>query len=91
MSEEQLKAFLKAVQSDTGLQEKLKSAQTLEDAAAIAKEAGYTLSSQEFQTALEDAELEAAAGGTLINCFVQTTFDGLFFQQLKPTYDTGCV
>ena len=76
MSEEQLKAFLEAVQSDTALQENLKSAQTSEEVSAIAKEAGFTLSSHEFQTALEDAELEAAAGGgfveNILNNFLAT-------------------
>ena len=90
MSKEQLKAFLEAVQSDTGLQEKLKSAQTLEESAAIAKGAGYTLSSQEFHTALEDAELEAAAGG-LTWCFALTKPTGGLFEQPNPTYDTGCL
>ncbi|QNI73599.1 Nif11-like leader peptide family natural product precursor [Synechococcus sp. NOUM97013] len=80
MSEEQLKAFLEAVQSDTGLQEKLKSTQTLEEASAIAKEAGFMLSSQEFQTGLEDAELEAAAGGG----FAENIWNQFLAYQMSP-------
>ena len=66
MSEEQLKAFLEKVQSDTSLQEKLKAAADSDAVLAIAKEAGFVISADDWnkaQSELEDAELEAAAGG----------------------------
>ena len=66
MSEEQLKAFLEKVQSDTSLQEKLKGAADPEAVAAIAKEVGFSISADDLTKArseIEDKELEAAAGG----------------------------
>jgi len=70
MSEEQLKAFLEAVKADTGLQEKLKGAVDLDTAVAIAKEAGFDVSKDDWlkyqasQTVeLSDEELEVVAGG----------------------------
>ena len=66
MSEEQLKAFLEKVQSDTSLQEKLKAAADSDAVLAIAKEAGFVISADDWnkaQSEIEDAELEAAAGG----------------------------
>ena len=44
MSEEQLKAFLEKVQGDTRLQEKLKAAADSDAVLAIAKEAGFEIS-----------------------------------------------
>jgi predicted ribosomally synthesized peptide with nif11-like leader len=43
MSEEQLKAFLEKVQSDTELQEKLKAATTPEAGLEIAQKAGFSI------------------------------------------------
>jgi predicted ribosomally synthesized peptide with nif11-like leader len=78
MSEEQLKAFLAALEADTGLQDKLKAAvegeiDTADETAAviaIAKEAGFTITAadllrNEAQNILElsDEELEGVAGG----------------------------
>ena len=67
MSEEQLKAFLEAVKSDAGLQEKLKAAADVDAALAIAKAAGFVLSADDLKQApqaqLDEAELEAAVGG----------------------------
>ena len=66
MSEEQLKAFLEKVQGDTSLQEKLKAASDANDASAIAKEAGFSISADDFKNAsseISDRELEAATGG----------------------------
>jgi predicted ribosomally synthesized peptide with nif11-like leader len=78
MSEEQLKAFLAALEADTGLQDKLKAAvegeiDTADETAAviaIAKEAGFTITAadllrNEAQDILElsDEELESAVGG----------------------------
>ncbi len=65
MSEEQLKAFLEKVKADTSLQEKLKAEGA--DPVAIAKEAGFMISTDDFtntQYELSDEELEGVAGGT---------------------------
>ena len=67
MSEEQLKAFLEKVQGDTSLQEKLKAAGDANAVAAIAKEAGFSISADDLtkvQSELSDEELEGVAGGT---------------------------
>ena len=69
MSEEQLKAFLEKVKSDTSLQEKLKAAASPEAAIEIAKEAGFAITAEDIQSMqsatveLSDEELEGAAGG----------------------------
>ena len=66
MSEEQLKAFLEKVQADTSLQEKLKAAGDADAVAAIAKEAGFSISADDLtnaQSELYDQELEGVAGG----------------------------
>ena len=66
MSEEQLKAFLEKVQGDTSLQEKLKAAADANAVAAIAKEAGFSISADDInktQSELSDEELEGVAGG----------------------------
>ena len=66
MSEEQLKAFLEKVKADTSLQEKLKAAADAEAVAAIAKEAGFSISADyltKAQSELSDDELEGVAGG----------------------------
>ena len=68
MSKEQLKAFLEKVKGDTTLQEKLKAASDADALVAIAKEAGFSISTDDLKNAtaeIEDAELEAAAGGLL--------------------------
>ena len=67
MSEEQLKAFLEKVKSDTSLQEKLKAASDADAVVAIAKDAGFVISPgelQKLQTDLSEQELEGVAGGT---------------------------
>ena len=66
MSEEQLKAFLEKVKADTSLQEKLKAAADADAVAAIAKEAGFSISADDLKNAqsdLSDEELEGVAGG----------------------------
>ena len=69
MSEEQLKAFLGKVKSDTELQEKLKAAASAEATVEIAKEAGFSITAEDIQSMqsataeLSDEELETAAGG----------------------------
>ena len=62
MSEEQLKAFLKKVKTDTSLQEKLKAAKSPEDVVGIAKEHGHEFSADKLSQ-LSEEELEAVAGG----------------------------
>ena len=70
MSEEQLKAFLEAVKADTSLQEKLKAAADANAVAAIAKEAGFSISADDLKNDqsvnLSDKELESVAGGIAI-------------------------
>ena len=66
MSEEQLKAFLEKVQVDTSLQEKLNGAADADAVAAIAKEAGFSVSADDLtmaQSELSEKELEGVAGG----------------------------
>ena len=66
MSEEQLKAFLEKVKADTSLQEKLKAAADADAVAAIAKEAGFSISVDDLtkgQSEISDEELEGVAGG----------------------------
>ena len=66
MSEEQVKAFLEKVKGDTNLQEKLTAAADTNAVAAIAKEAGFSISADDInkaQSELSDEELEGVAGG----------------------------
>ena len=75
MSEEQLKAFLEKVKADTSLQEKLKAAADANAVAAIAKEAGFSISADDLttkaQSELSDEELEGVAGGTFIPAYLR--------------------
>ena len=69
MSEEQLKAFLEVVKADAGLQEKLKAASDVDAVVAIAKEAGYVISTddlQKTQAEVSEQELEGVAGGCIL-------------------------
>ena len=72
MSEEQLAALLAKLKEDAGLREKLQGAKDLESALALAREAGFDVSkedwvnyqSQQTQTAeLSDEELTRVSGG----------------------------
>jgi predicted ribosomally synthesized peptide with nif11-like leader len=70
MSEEQFSALLAKLKDDAGLQEKLKGAEDLDAALAIAKEAGYDVSKADWLKhkakqilKLSDEELERVAGG----------------------------
>ena len=72
MSEEQLKAFLEAVKVDAGLQEKLKAAGDADAVVAIAKAAGFVISTEELKMAqaeVSDGELEGVAGGEVAGVF----------------------
>ena len=69
MSEEQLKALHAKIKEDAELQEKLKGAADLDDAVAIAKEAKFEVSKDDWfkylaeqQFELGDEELELVAG-----------------------------
>ena len=57
MSEEQLKAFWEAIQSDLALQEKPQGVTDPGTIVDIAKEAGFTISAEELQAAQETLEL----------------------------------
>ena len=74
MSEEQLKAFWEAIQSDQALQQKLQGVSDPGAIVVIAKEAGFTISAEELQSAqveLSDEQLDGAAGGRqYCNCCV---------------------
>ena len=66
MSEEQLKAFLEKVETDTELQDKLNGAADSDAVVEIAKEAGFSITAEDMQSStveLSDEELEGAAGG----------------------------
>ena len=66
MSEEQLKAFREAVQADTSLQEKLRTATDADSIVSIAKEACFEISADEVkgaQSELSDEQLEGVTGG----------------------------
>lgn len=70
MSEEQLSALLAKLKEDAGLLEKLKGAGDLDAAEALAKEAGFDVSREDWikyqaQQTLElsDEELEEVSGG----------------------------
>ena len=71
MSLEQLKAFLEKVKSNSSLQEKLKPAADSDAVLAIAKDAGFMISVEDFKNAqseLFEEELKGIAGGKrLIN------------------------
>ena len=77
MSKEQLKAFIEKAKAATSLQDKLKGAASPEAAIEIAKEAGFSITTEDIQSMrsatveLSDEELEGAAGGySYISCIV---------------------
>ena len=90
MSEEQLKAFLEKVKSDTSLQERLKAAANPDAVVSIAKEAGFGISSNDLtmtQWELSDEELEGVAGGNSINNTCNTLWCGCPRNTIN---DPGC-
>ena len=96
MSEEQLKAFLEKVQSDTELQEKLKAAATPEAALEIANEAGFAITAEDIQSmqsaTVSDGELEGAAGGGsgLYGCPPASNTQGDCAGCRTRRHDPGC-
>ena len=83
MSEDQLAAFIEAIQSDAALQDQIKAAGDDTDAVvAIAKTAGFVISAEEFKAKttgeLSDAQLEGVAGGVGTkdtNCYCSTAVE----------------
>ena len=79
MTEEQLKAFLEAVNADTDLQEKLKAAENADAVVSIAKEAGYSINHSELLKAqdagpeVSEEDLESMAAGC---AFISQVFHG---------------
>ena len=69
MSEEQLKALIEKVKSDTELRSKLEAAESADAAIEIVKDAGFSITAEDIQSMqsatveLSDEELEGAAGG----------------------------
>lgn len=69
MSSEQLQLFIEKVKSDNDLAEKLKGVQSDEQAIAIAKELGFTITNDDLESLfpeeqdLTEEQLEAVAGG----------------------------
>ncbi len=75
MSEEQLKAFWEAIQADTALQQKLQGVNDPDAIAEIAKEAGFSISSDELKEAqaeLSDEQLQNVAGGIFFTFSILT-------------------
>ena len=73
MPEEQLnsKAFWEAIQADTALQQKLQGVTDPDAIAAIAKEAGFSISAEEIkkaQSEISEDQLEGIAGGYFCFC-----------------------
>ena len=76
MPEEQLKAFLEAVKADPSLQKKLKAPDNADAVVVIAKESGFSVSTDDFsktQSALTEEELENLARGNWSSCICQDT------------------
>ncbi|QNI55236.1 nif11-like leader peptide domain protein [Synechococcus sp. BIOS-E4-1] len=72
MTQDQLTAFLANAKGNTSLQEKLKAAADTNAVAAIAKEAGFSISADDLKSAqseISDEELEGAAGGGFTHGF----------------------
>ena len=91
MSEEQLKAFLEKLKSDTELQEKLKAAGSNEAAIEIAKAAGFSITAEDMQSStieLSDEELEGAAGG--YGCACQTGGNDTFTVRATNRCNAEC-
>ena len=91
MSEEQLKAFLEKLKSDTELQEKLKAAASTDAAIEIAKDAGFAITAEDMQSAtieLSDEELEGAAGG--YGCACQTGGNDTFTVRATNRCNAEC-
>jgi predicted ribosomally synthesized peptide with nif11-like leader len=79
MSEEQLKAFLKAVKRDATLEKRFQAAADLDAIVTIAQEAGFVISKAEWMTQeqeLSDSELEAVTGAAARRVRIAATLGG---------------
>ena len=72
MSLEQLKAFLGKVQSDSALQERLKSAKSSDEVVSIASDHGHQFDTDKFGE-LSEAELDSVAGGANLKGLIGNT------------------
>lgn len=66
MTNSQLQDFLKKVKNDSGLQAKLKNANSAQSVVETAKEAGFTINASELEMAkaeISEKDLESVAGG----------------------------
>ena len=63
MTSDQLKAFLEKVKTDSELENKILAAADSAAVVSIAKEAGFTIAEDEYQSILDHFELESASGG----------------------------
>ena len=63
MTSDQLKAFIQKVKTDSELENKILGAADSAAVVSIAKEAGFTIAEDEYQSILDDFELESASGG----------------------------
>ena len=79
MSEEQLKVFLEKVKADSSLQEKLKAAADSDAVLAIAKDAGFSISADDWKNTqsekISEEELEGGAGGSARSFYRQSVVD----------------
>ena len=93
MMEDQLKAFLEAIQVDAVLQEKLKEAQSPEAVVAIAKEAGFLISAEALQMLkaekeLSDEEVADVTGGRKVGGEMALRFYNLMMsERYNPRYN----
>jgi len=78
MSEEQLKAFLEKLKGDVALQEKLSAAARPDAVVAIAKAAGFSITTSDISAhrqglseGLSDEELEGVSGGGGAGCWTE--------------------
>ena len=75
MSEEQLKVFWEAIQADTGLRQKLQGVTEPDAVAAIAKEAGFMITTEELQRAqaeISEEDIGGVAGGAAGTSFLMS-------------------
>ena len=79
MSAEQFNAFLDKVKDDVRLQEKFKAATDALDVVAVAKEAGFTISTQDWENShpeLPEEDLENTSGGWA-GCYISSNKLGI--------------
>lgn len=91
MPKEQLKDFLDAVKADAELQEQLKAAGDAAAVAAIAKAAGFLISSDEIkkaQSEVSEEELEGVTGGFADS---DLEFEDLNLNFYYTTYSGPCL